>query len=205
MLRRPTALLALLAAVATLVIGAAITAGTAPVGAQTSSTTTSSTSSSTTSSSSSTTSTTTAPTSTTVPQTTTTQRATTTTQRATSSTSSSTSSSSTTSTSSTSTTVAPAVVPPGYSDPSAKGSSFWTTGRKIGAVIALLVLIGLSMAVLTFFYWRATRPGSQRREPTGPVGGGNDPAAGPVGPLDAMVADALRPDPFVTRDDLGLT
>ena len=107
----------------------------------------------------------------------------------------------------------PAVVPPGYSDPTSKGSVFWTTGRKLGAVVSSLVAVGIAMAVLTVLYWRATRPigagGSSRSGRRGP-GAGPGPGmpagmpAGPVGPLDAMVADALRPDPFTTRDDPGL-
>jgi len=95
-------------------------------------------------------------------------------------------------------------VPPGYSDPDAGGSSFWTTGRKIGAVVAMLAALGVAMAVLSYLYWRATRPGSgdDGGRPGGSGGGG--PSSGPVGPLDPMVADALRPAPPVTLDELGL-
>lgn len=98
-------------------------------------------------------------------------------------------------------------MPPGYSDPTSKGSSFWTTGRKLGAVVTTLIAIAVAMAILSFFYWRATRPGDRTGSGstgTGP-GADTDGPTGPVGPLDAMVVDALRPDPFVTRDDLGLT
>lgn len=61
------------------------------------------------------------------------------------------------------------------------------------------------MSVLTYFYWRATRPepSGGRGDDTGGSGGG--PAVtGPIGPVSPMLAEALRPDPFVTRDDLGL-
>lgn len=217
MLRRPTALVALLVGLGVMAIGFGSFARTSPVDAQTTTTesTTTTTAAPTTSTTAApTTSTTAAPTtSTTVPQTTTTQRGTTTTQRANPTSSSSTSTS--TSTSSTSTSVVPAVVPPGYNDPTAKGSSFWSTGRKLGAVMAMLVAIALGMAVLTFFYWRATRPvrvdviprsggaGDGPGAGSGP-GPSSGPPTGPVGPLDAMVVDALRPDPFTTRDDLGL-
>ena len=70
----------------------------------------------------------------------------------------------------------------------------------------MLVALGLAMGVLTFFYWRATRPSraAASTDVAAPAGPPGDGTTGPVGPLDAMVADALRPDPFVTRDDLGL-
>ena len=171
--------------------------------------TTESTSTSSSSSSSSSTSTTTttapAPTTTQPPETTTTQRAnTSTTQRAT--TSSSSSSSSTSSTSSSTTTIATAVVPPGYNDPNAPGSAFWTSGRKLFAVVFALLAGAIAMSVLTYFYWRATRPSSSggRGDDVGGSGGGIPDTTGPVGPVSPMLADALRPDPFVTRDDLGL-
>ena len=146
-----------------------------------------------------------APTTTQPPETTTTQRAnTTTTQRAT--TSSSSSSSSTSSTSSSTTTIATAVVPPGYSDPNAPGSAFWTSGRKLFAIVFSLLAGAVAMSVLTFFYWRATRPlpAGGRGTDAGGSGGGIPDTTGPVGPVSPMLADALRPDPFVTRDDLGL-
>ena len=165
-----------------------------------------STSTSSSSSSSTSTSTTAAPTTSTTqqPATTTTQRPnTTTTQRAT--TSSSSSSTSTSSTSSTSTTIAAAVVPPGYSDPNAKGSGFWTSSRKLFAVVAMLLAGAVAMSVLTFFYWRATRPGDNRGSSgDGSDSNGSGEPTGPVGPVSPMLAEALRPDPFVTRDDLGL-
>ncbi|MFM8862421.1 MAG: hypothetical protein ACKOIA_08230 [Acidimicrobiia bacterium] len=198
---RSTAAVALVVSALVLALGAVMAVGVLPVGAQTSTTTSTTSTTSSTSSTSSTTTTSTVAPSTTVPQSTTsTQRAPATTQRSTSTTSSS-----TTTTASTTTTIAPAVVPPGYSDPGAGGSSFWTTGRKIGAVVAMLALLGVAMAVLSYLYWRATRPGADgdgdRRQ--GPGGGG--PSSGPVGPLDPMVADALRTTPPVTLDDLGLT
>lgn len=61
------------------------------------------------------------------------------------------------------------------------------------------------MSVLTFFYWKATRPGDGRDssgDESGMTGSGEP--TGPVGPVSPMLAEALRPDPFVTRDDLGL-
>ena len=64
------------------------------------------------------------------------------------------------------------------------------------------------MSVLTFFYWRATRPGrivggkGTDGDDTGT--GGIPDTTGPVGPVSPMLAEALRPVPFVTRDDLGL-
>jgi len=96
------------------------------------------------------------------------------------------------------------VVPPGYRDPGAGGSSFWSTGRKLGAVVAMLVVLGVIMSVLSFLYWRATRPGAGPGGGT-PAPGTGGPPTGPVGPLDPMVADALRPGPQVTLDELGLS
>lgn len=96
------------------------------------------------------------------------------------------------------------MVPPGFSDPDAGGSSFLTTGRKIGLVVAILGLLGVLMGVLSYLYWRATRPGAEDGDSRRPGSGGGGPSVGPVGPLDQMVADALRPGPQVTLDDLGL-
>jgi len=201
---RSSAVVALGAAAFTVTMGIALIASLGLVGAETTTTTTTTSTSSTTAST--TTSTTAPTTTTTAPSTTTSTQRTTTTQRATSSTSSS-----TTSTASTSTTVAPAVVPPGYSDPSATGGSFWTSGRKIGAVVGMLVALGLAMGALTFLYWRATRPGaadarrsSGSENPTsgggaamiGPVG-----PVGPLGPIDQMLADALRADRPISGDE----
>lgn len=95
-------------------------------------------------------------------------------------------------------------MPPGYSDPDSGGSSFLTTGRKIGLVVTILVLLGVFMGVLSYLYWRATRPGADGGGGGSAGPGGEGPSAGPVGPLDQMVADALRPGPQVTLDDLGL-
>ncbi|CAB4605156.1 unannotated protein [freshwater metagenome] len=75
--------------------------------------------------------------------------------------------------------------------------------------MTLLLLAAVAMSVLTYFYWQATRPG---QAPAGGSGTGGDDAGsggipdttGPVGPVSPMLAEALRPDPFVTRDDLGL-
>lgn len=94
------------------------------------------------------------------------------------------------------------VVPPGYSDPNAKGSSFWTSGRKIAAVVFMLLAVAIAMTALTVLYWRATRPGGAGGDGDGPAGIPD--TTGPVGPVSPMLAEALRPDPFVTRDDLGL-
>jgi hypothetical protein len=97
------------------------------------------------------------------------------------------------------------VVPPGFSDPNAKGSAFWTSGRKLFAVVASLLAGAVAMSVLTFFYWRATRPGGdlgRSDDDSGSTGSGEP--TGPIGPVSPMLAEALRPDPFVTRDDLGL-
>ena len=154
------------------------------------------------SSSSSSTSSSTSSTTTTEPSTTTTQvpQSTTTTKRATTT---STSTSSTSTSTSTSTTVAAAVVPPGYKDPNAKGSSFWTSGRKLFLVVFALLAAASAMGVLTFFYWKATRPAqSTSREPG--FGSDSPETTGPIGPVSPMLAEALRPDPFTTRDDLGL-
>lgn len=96
------------------------------------------------------------------------------------------------------------MVPPGYSDPDAGGSSFLTTGRKIGLVVAILGLLGVLMGVLGFLYWRATRPGVDGSGGGSAAPDGGGPSVGPVGPLDQMVADALRPGPPVTLDGLGL-
>jgi len=65
------------------------------------------------------------------------------------------------------------------------------------------------MSALTYFYWRATRPGGSAKDGKGTDGddtgsGGIPDTTGPVGPVSPMLAEALRPDPFVTRDDLGL-
>jgi len=65
------------------------------------------------------------------------------------------------------------------------------------------------MSALTYFYWRATRPGGSAKGGKGTDGddtgsGGIPDTTGPVGPVSPMLAEALRPDPFVTRDDLGL-
>ena len=199
MLHRIRALLALVVAILVLVVGTMTVGPLVPAGAQATSTT-----ESTTTTTAAPTTTTEPSTTTTEPSTTTTRRATTTTRRATTSSSTTSSSTTSTSTSTTSTTIAAPVVPPGFSDPSAGGPPFWSSGRKLGAVVLVLVALGLAMAALTFLYWRATRPGG-----AGPTGGVDTPPrgqpTGPIGPLDAMVADALRPDPIVARDDLGLT
>ena len=86
-----------------------------------------------------------------------------------------------------------------------KGSPFWSTGKKIAVVVMLLLLAAVAMAVLTYFYWQATRPGGAPKgdDDAGDSGGIPD-TTGPVGPVSPMLAEALRPDPFVTRDDLGL-
>lgn len=99
------------------------------------------------------------------------------------------------------------MVPPGYSDPNAKGSAFWTSGRKLAAVVAMLLAVAVAMSVLTVLYWRATRPARAAGPGDGGTdegGGGIPDTTGPVGPVSPMLAEALRPDPFVTRDDLGL-
>lgn len=77
--------------------------------------------------------------------------------------------------------------------------------------MTLLLLAAVGMSALTYFYWRATRPGgagagSDAKGSAGDdAGTGSVPdATGPVGPVSPMLAEALRPDPFVTRDDLGL-
>ena len=75
--------------------------------------------------------------------------------------------------------------------------------------MTLLLLAAVGMSALTYFYWRATRPGDARADGRGADGddtgiGGIPDATGPVGPVSPMLAEALRPDPFVTRDDLGL-
>lgn len=195
---RSSAVVALGAAAFTVSMGIALIASLGLVGAETTTTTTTTSTSSTTAST--TTSTTAPTTTTTAPSTTTSTQRTTTTQRA-----SSTSSSSTTSTASTSTTVAPPVVPPGYTDPSATGGSFWTSGRKIGAVVAMLVALGLAMGALTFLYWRATRPGAadgRRAGGSGDRGSGDGAATiGPLGPIDQMLADALRADRPISGDE----
>jgi hypothetical protein len=201
---RRTALAALLGAV--VVCGlAAVVSTQEPVGAQTTTSSTASTSTTTTQPTTTTTqpttTTTQATTSTTEQQTTTTTfRTSTTFQQATS-----TSSSTSTSTSTTSTTAAPAVVaPPGYNDPSQKGPSFWSSGRKLVLVVGALLAMAIAMVVLNVLYWRHTRPGSVG--PGGGTAGGSPLDPGPIGPVDPMLAAALRPEsaPFVTRDDLGL-
>jgi type IV secretory pathway VirB10-like protein len=147
-----------------------------------------------------------APTTTTqAPRTTTTQRNTTTTQRSTT-----TSSTSSTSTTSSSTTTIAAAAGPSSSDTSGgTGSPFWSSGRKIAAVVTLLLLAAVGMSALTYFYWRATRPSGAGTDGKGSAGddtgtGSVPEVTGPVGPVSPMLAEALRPDPFVTRDDLGL-
>ena len=75
--------------------------------------------------------------------------------------------------------------------------------------MTLLLVAAVAMSVLTFLYWRATRPGRNSAGGKGPDGdgtgsGGIPDTTGPVGPVSPMLAEALRPDPFVTRDDLGL-
>ena len=75
--------------------------------------------------------------------------------------------------------------------------------------MTLLLLAAVGMSALTYFYWRATRPGGAGSDGKGAGGDdtgiGNIPEeTGPVGPVSPMLAEALRPDPFVTRDDLGL-
>lgn len=94
------------------------------------------------------------------------------------------------------------MVPPGYSEPPGPSSSFWTSGRKVAAIVAMLLALALAMAALSFLYWRVTRPGGATPVPGDD--GGTRPSGPVTGPLDPMVADAMRPDPFVTRDDLGL-
>ena len=149
------------------------------------------------------TTTTAAPTTTEAPQTTTTQRYTSTTQRST--TTSSTSSTSSTTTSSSTTTTVIATAGSGSKGSGGKSSPFWSTGKKIAVVVTLLLLAAVAMAVLTYFYWKATRPGVAPNGDNDAGGSGGIPdTTGPVGPLSPMLAEALRPDPFVTRDDLGL-
>ena len=101
----------------------------------------------------------------------------------------------------------PAVVPPGYKDPGSPSGSFWTSGRKVAAIVSMLLVVAVAMFVMTVLYWRHTSPTRAAQggedDDSGP-GPSNDPPTGPVGPIDPMVAEALRPDPFVTRDDLGL-
>ena len=75
--------------------------------------------------------------------------------------------------------------------------------------MTLLLLAAVGMSALTYFYWRATRPGGAGSDANGSdgddTGTGSIPdATGPVGPVSPMLAEALRPVPFVTSDDLGL-
>ncbi len=77
--------------------------------------------------------------------------------------------------------------------------------------MTLLLLAAVGMSALTYFYWRATRPGGAGAGSAAKGSAGDDTgtgsvpdATGPVGPVSPMLAEALRPDPFVTRDDLGL-
>lgn len=75
--------------------------------------------------------------------------------------------------------------------------------------MTLLLLAAVGMSALTYFYWRATRPGGAGTDGKGSAGddtgtGSVPDVTGPVGPVSPMLAEALRPDPFVTRDDLGL-
>ncbi|MEJ6510551.1 MAG: hypothetical protein QNL69_00030 [Acidimicrobiales bacterium] len=175
--------------------------GAGPVGAVDTTTTTAPTAPTTTTTAPTTT--TAAPTTTEAPQTTTTQRNTSTTQRST--TTSSTSRTSSTTTSSSTTTTVVAAVGSGSKDSSDKGSPFWSTGRKIAVVVTLLLVAAVAMGVLTYFYWQATRPGGTPPSDSDGIGsGGIADTTGPVGPVSPMLAEALRPDPFVTRDDLGL-
>ena len=98
-----------------------------------------------------------------------------------------------------------AAVGSGSKGSSDKGSPFWSTGKKIAVVVTLLLLAAVAMGVLTYFYWQATRPGGRLPSDSDGIGSGGIPdTTGPVGPVSPMLAEALRPDPFVTRDDLGL-
>ena len=98
-----------------------------------------------------------------------------------------------------------AAVGSGSKGSSDKGSPFWSTGKKIAVVVTLLLLAAAAMGVLTYFYWQATRPGGAPKGDDDAGGSGGIPdTTGPVGPVSPMLAEALRPDPFVTRDDLGL-
>lgn len=107
-----------------------------------------------------------------------------------------TSSSTTTSTLAPTTTTTPEVVVQQVANSSTSGPLF-STGRRIFLTVTLLIALGIGLIVLTVLYWRHTRPGGPDQKKSEPTNGGDDaPKAekATIGPLDPLLADALKSD-----------
>ena len=104
------------------------------------------------------------------------------------------SSTTTTSTVASTTTTTPEVVVQTVENASSSGPIF-STGRRIFATVTLLTLLGIGLIVLTVLYWRHTRPagkGDARKPETPDSGDGPKSEKATIGPIDPMLADALK-------------
>jgi len=105
-------------------------------------------------------------------------------------------SSTTTSTTSstTTTTTTPEVVVEKVENASSSGPIF-STGRRIFVTVTLLAMLGVGLIVLTVLYWRHTRPagkGDAKKSETPDSGDGPKSGKATIGPIDPMLADALK-------------
>ena len=104
------------------------------------------------------------------------------------------SSTTTTSTVASTTTTTPEVVVQTVENASSSGPIF-STGRRIFATVTLLTLLGIGLIVLTVLYWRHTRPagkGDAKKSATPDGGDGPKSEKATIGPIDPMLADALK-------------
>ncbi len=104
------------------------------------------------------------------------------------------SSTTTTSTVASTTTTTPEVVVQTVENASSSGPIF-STGRRIFATVTLLTLLGIGLIVLTVLYWRHTRPagkGDAKKPETPDSGDGPKSEKATIGPIDPMLADALK-------------
>lgn len=104
------------------------------------------------------------------------------------------SSTTTTSTVASTTTTTPEVVVQTVENASSSEPIF-STGRRIFATVTLLTLLGIGLIVLTVLYWRHTRPagkGDAKKPETPESGDGPKPEKATIGPIDPMLADALK-------------
>ena len=93
-----------------------------------------------------------------------------------------------------STTTTPEVVVQTVENASSSGPIF-STGRRIFATVTLLTLLGIGLIVLTVLYWRHTRPagkGDAKKPETPDSGDGPKSEKATIGPIDPMLADALK-------------
>ena len=94
----------------------------------------------------------------------------------------------------TTTTTTPEVVVETVVNASSSGPIF-STGRRIFATVTLLTLLGIGLIVLTVLYWRHTRPagkGDAKKSATPDGGDGPKSEKATIGPIDPMLADALK-------------